>query len=72
MELSLIQQNLPEDLLANVLALLPPYTLAKAACVCSQWAAVAKRDSMWEEPCYSAFQAQGREETLRIAQKQYR
>lgn len=71
-QLALIQQILPEEVMASVLSRVPPHSLAQAACVCSQWSAIAKRDSMWEAPCYSAFQTLGKEETLRIAQRQYR
>lgn len=71
-QLAPIQQILPEEILADILHLLPPYTLAKAACVCTQWAAIANRDSMWQEACYTAFQMEGREEILRHLRLQYR
>lgn len=39
------------DLLAEILARLDGRSLAAAACVCRLWAAVARRDAVWEALC---------------------
>lgn len=39
------------DLLAEILARLDGRSLAAAACVCRLWAAVARRDAVWEMLC---------------------
>ncbi|KAK9808463.1 hypothetical protein WJX73_008501 [Symbiochloris irregularis] len=71
-QLAPIQQLVPEEILADIMTLLGPYTLAKAACVCSQWGALAKRDSLWQAACYDAFRTRGRDETLQLVRRQYR
>ena len=71
-QLAPIQRVLPDEILADILGLLAPFTLAKAACVCSQWGTLAKRNSLWQKACLEAFQYLGRQETLQLVQRQYR
>ncbi|KAF0914264.1 hypothetical protein E2562_027828 [Oryza meyeriana var. granulata] len=43
------------DLLAEILVRLDGRSLAAAACVCRLWAAVARRDAVWEALCLRHF-----------------
>lgn len=63
---------LPEEVLIRVLSHLEPYEIGKAACVCRQWSACGKVDSLWKPGCLQAFHAYGLDEVHKLARLQYR
>eukprot|EP00887_Chlorella_sp_A99_P002797 scaffold6.g2797.t1 len=71
-ELALIQQMLPEEMLLAVLAKLPPPALAAAQCVCRQWRAAGAAPALWRAACRDAFHDADEEALARLARAQFR
>lgn len=46
---------LPLEVVGRVLELLDPLSLAKAACVCSEWKVAAGCDTLWKPLCLKTF-----------------
>jgi len=54
-QLALIQQLLPEEMLATVLGHLSAYDLGAVACACRGWRAAAHNPALWRAACTRAF-----------------
>jgi hypothetical protein len=54
-QLALIQQLLPEEMLATVLGHLSAYDLGAVACVCRGWRSAALNPALWRAACARAF-----------------
>eukprot|EP00252_Welwitschia_mirabilis_P014199 TRINITY_DN3126_c0_g1_i1.p1 TRINITY_DN3126_c0_g1~~TRINITY_DN3126_c0_g1_i1.p1 ORF type:complete len:264 (+),score=45.58 TRINITY_DN3126_c0_g1_i1:251-1042(+) len=68
---SLIHRMLPDELLYEVFACMPPYTLGRAACVCRKWRYAIRNPSLWRNACVSAWQLSGPEENFKILKLEY-
>jgi len=70
-ELAPIQKLIPEELLVEILRLLPTYTLGKVAVVCRQWRGAVKHPSLWEKACRTGYGLAGWELSKRLVREEY-
>ncbi|KAK1300429.1 F-box protein 7 [Acorus calamus] len=68
---ALIHHCLPDELLFEVFARLPPYSLGKASCVCRKWKYTIRNPTFWRSACLKTWQSFGAMENSRIVQRMY-
>ncbi|KAH9298323.1 hypothetical protein KI387_030005, partial [Taxus chinensis] len=54
-----------------VFAHMTPYSLGRAACVCRKWRYAVWMPCLWRNACINTWQPSGKEENLKILQKEY-
>jgi len=70
--LSLIQRLLSDDVMVQVLRLLPSHTVGRAACVCHSWHRVTQRGALWEKACMDVFPKDEEAANRAIVRAEYR
>eukprot|EP00250_Pteridium_aquilinum_P014643 c22113_g1_i1 orf=231-1166(+) len=70
-DLALIHQVLPDELLFEVFARLTPYSLGCAGCVCRKWRYAIRNPVLWQKACLSTWQVFGVEQNMQIVRSCY-
>ncbi|KAJ8447900.1 hypothetical protein Cgig2_012035 [Carnegiea gigantea] len=68
---ALIHRVLPDELLYEIFARMPPYYLGRASCVCRKWRYTIRNPVFWRNACLRAWQLAGVVENYKILHSKY-
>lgn len=68
---ALIHRVLPDELLFEIFARMPPYSLGRACCVCRKWRYTVRNPVLWRNACLKAWQLSGVVDNYKILHSKY-